>query len=175
MKKGKTIIREITGLVIAVFAMVFSFASMAAAEDNFKVCVKAETISNDVIDYILYGEANDSKEGVLDVNGIGSFTGMVSVGNFDFLVSGTASTVFWRDGEPIRGEILGLALNGQTIEGDNQITLFMSASNMSKSEVVGDVLSGSFIAGLTVTDFSPNPKPTSRYKLEGIVQTVPCE
>ena len=156
MKKGKKSLKRIIGLVIVVCAMVLAFAQMAAAEDNFRVCVNATTSTDVNINYVLYGEPNDAKDGVFDINGTGSFSG---IGDFDFLVSGTAST---------SGGFISLSLNGKAIEGDNQYSLFFSATMYDQ----GGTTFGSFIGGLIVTDLT-NSNLESRYKLQGIAQIVP--
>jgi hypothetical protein len=161
MKKSKTRMGRIMGLSIVVFATVLALTQMAVAEDNFRVCVKAQTNSGINIDYVLYGEPNDAKDGVYDVNGTGSVTGMTSVPDIDFLVSGTAST---------SGGGISLSLNGNTIEGDNQYNLYFNTYMYEQ----GISTFGSFTAGLIVTDLT-NTNPESRYKLQGTAQLVDCE
>ena len=158
MEKGKRSLRRIIGLVIVACVMVLAFAPMAAAEDNFKICVNGTTNTGVNINYVLYGEPNDLRDGLFDVDGTGSFSG---IGDFDFLVNGTADT---------SGGFINLSLNGKTIEGDNQYSLFFSATMYDQ----GGTIFGSFIGGLIVTDLT-NSNPEARYKLQGTAQIVPYE
>jgi hypothetical protein len=158
MEKGKRSMWKIGGLVMFVFAMVLTFASMAAAEDNFKVCVNGTNNDGDNIDYVLFAEPNDVRDGLFDVNGTGSISG---IADLDFLVSGTADT---------SGGFINLSLDGQKIVENNQYSLFFSTTMYA----VQDNTFGSFIAGLTVADLT-NSNPETRYKLTGTAQVVPCE
>ena len=149
---------RIIGLLIVVFAMVSAFAPMAGAADNFRVCVNAQTNSGDNIDYVLYGEPNDAKDGLFDVNGTGSMSG---VADFYFLVSGTADT---------SGGIIQLSLDSTRIEGDIQYSLYFNATMYEQ----GNATFGSFTAGLIAIDLT-NSNPETRTKLQGTAQIVDCE
>ena len=159
MEKGNTGIRRVIVFVVLVFAMVLISIRTASAEGNFTVCINATSNSGDNIDYVLYAEPNDARDRLYDVNGTGSISG---IANFNFLFSGTADVT--------TGGVIVLSLNGDTIEGDNQYSLFF---NTTMNNIEGSWF-GSFIGGLIITDLT-NSDPEERYKLQGTAQILECE
>ena len=158
MEKGNRGKRRLIAFIVVVFAMVLTFTSTASAEGNFTVCINATTSYGDNITYLLFAEPNDARDRFYDVSGKGSFSGLA---DFEFSFSGTAD---------VRGGYIDLSLNGKTIEGDNQYSLYLSSIMY---DVTGTT-SGAFVGGLIVTDLT-NSDPEARYKLQGNAQIVKCE
>jgi sensor domain CHASE-containing protein len=152
---------KIGGLVMFVFAMVLTFASMAAAEPdpNFRICINGTNNNGDSVDYVLFAEPNDARDFLYDVNGTGSIS-ISGVTDLDLLVSGTSET---------KGLIIDLFLEGKTIVENNQYSSWFSLIIDAQAD-----FPGRFVTGITVTDLT-NSNPETRYKIQGTAQIIQCE